>query len=770
MLNIDSQNFFIDFTQFASDFVSTKDDEPMENEFQNLKHNVDVTMNLLNEVDMGNWRRLSEKFNLFIRLREMTFRYEDDVYKRQRAYYKMAEIWNKIEPFLLPSEPEEKNLIFNTVHLCEYPGAFIHCLVDYFTVDNRQFKWAWLASSQNNSNETIQQSIYSLQSSLRFSRLTHHNWIFGEKGTGDLFLESDSIIEEMRQRRNDEKHFADFMTCDGGIDTTLDPNNQEKLSYRLIKLELETSFQLLKDGGSLLIKMYTLFDFDSHLLLRVLYENFKTIYFLKSKISNMGSSEFYIFAHQFQPVDVNRDFSEMMGHALKNLSLRFLRSIYTNQYIRSWHRICYILTKLFLFEKKNGSRQNFDKRIDNYRQNMLTLYESEVDDTLTYLNERDFSTNIYQDIRRARKQLCDDALNCWKNFKEQLLNRLTIPDELIYWNTTFQNMYERLNIDEFETESALHGSMLPVLYADDYLHSTGILNWQFYLTYSGTLDERKSVADDASLQTFFSMITARYQSVEKPSLVGQYIVARQKKNVKDTFLEASKNIIFFGVEAETETLKHVRDMIHLTFDQRKQFISSVFCERHFFKLLNNIYELKKPLIQMELSNNSKITSDDMEQIEEILWLLLGKIVKKTICHFTTNIDSEYSVILNGPEKTISFVNGIISRIQFDIFFLLMLFYQQTNISHDIKRADCLFVVNCKYSKFGKKLVKHKNKILEIFSEIARTIDSSSGKVLMNLFSASSLFECELPHPIHFIMQLNHFLIYHLADESLSEKH
>ena len=213
-----------------------------------------------------------------------------------------------------------------TVHLCEAPGAFITALNHYLRADGRQARWNWLASTLNpyhGANTTD-----SMVDDDRFIQFTRDNWFFCDDDSGNLMLASNiaSIRRKARElavewlsssdggercgkdipatspsseavtpassadsvsccdelgSESDVMHHddsgedlcfghADLVTADGSVDCQDVPAEQESHVAALHFCEVVTSLGLLKRGGALVVKMFTLLEHSSVCLLYLL--------------------------------------------------------------------------------------------------------------------------------------------------------------------------------------------------------------------------------------------------------------------------------------------------------------------------------------------------------------------------------------------------------------------------------------------------------------------------------------------------------------------
>lgn len=125
----------------------------------------------------------------------------------------------------------------------------------------------------------------------------HHNMHFltGKDGTGDICkIENvDAMIQEIGAAS------CDLITADGGFDFSIDFNNQEQLSSRLILSEIYMALLLQKETGTFFLKIYDIYSHTTIQLLYVLKMFYKSITFIKPPTSRPANSEKYVLCEGF---------------------------------------------------------------------------------------------------------------------------------------------------------------------------------------------------------------------------------------------------------------------------------------------------------------------------------------------------------------------------------------------------------------------------------------------------------------------------------------
>ncbi|XP_011561723.3 cap-specific mRNA (nucleoside-2'-O-)-methyltransferase 2 [Plutella xylostella] len=175
-----------------------------------------------------------------------------------------------------------------SLHLCEAPGAFIASLNHYLKSHYPNIEWQWIASTLNPYYEGNSPS--NMISDDRFMFHTLDHWEFGRDNTGNLmdWENSQSII-----RRAKELGEVLLVTADGSIDCLQKPDAQEEVTSPLHYCEIVTALQALSEGGTLIFKLFTLFEHSTVSLMYLINHLFEEVNIYKPVTSRQGNSEVY---------------------------------------------------------------------------------------------------------------------------------------------------------------------------------------------------------------------------------------------------------------------------------------------------------------------------------------------------------------------------------------------------------------------------------------------------------------------------------------------
>ena len=213
-----------------------------------------------------------------------------------RSFYKMVEIVSLFElQYLL-------NRDFQSFHLAEGPGGFIEALAFLKKLSNQS------SNNTNTNTNTISHYGMTLQSSdvdvpsWKKSQdfLKKNPQVIIENGpskTGDLFR-----LDNLKYCYTSYYNSMDMITGDGGFDFSLDYDNQEHSSIKLIFAQICFAIMMQKVGGIFILKIFDIFTRPTVELLFLLANLYDSVYIIKPYTSRIANSEKYIVCKGFRGV------------------------------------------------------------------------------------------------------------------------------------------------------------------------------------------------------------------------------------------------------------------------------------------------------------------------------------------------------------------------------------------------------------------------------------------------------------------------------------
>lgn len=199
-----------------------------------------------------------------------------------RSFYKMIEI---CKTFSIVNELPSNNAL--TFHLAEGPGGFIEAL-------------SFLRNNLNDTyyGMTLQNEDINIPGWKKSSKFLKNNPnVVIENGydqTGNLF-NKDNLLYCFQKYKGS----MNLITGDGGFDFSVDFNNQETLSCKLIFSQICFALAMQKKGGTFILKVFDLFTSFSIDLVFLLCSLYKKVYIIKPFTSRYANSEKYLVCKEF---------------------------------------------------------------------------------------------------------------------------------------------------------------------------------------------------------------------------------------------------------------------------------------------------------------------------------------------------------------------------------------------------------------------------------------------------------------------------------------
>lgn len=199
-----------------------------------------------------------------------------------RSYFKFIEIANVFEIL------SNYDGVIESFHICEGPGGFIEAISVLRSNQNDKYYGMTLVNDD--------ESTPGWKKSQKFLK-NNKNVIIetGEDKTGDILHPCNY------------KHCAinylnkfDIITGDGGFDFSVDFNNQETISNKLILGQILYALTLQKQGGAFILKIFDMFSKSTQDYIYFLSHYYNKVYIFKPQTSRLANSEKYIICKDFK--------------------------------------------------------------------------------------------------------------------------------------------------------------------------------------------------------------------------------------------------------------------------------------------------------------------------------------------------------------------------------------------------------------------------------------------------------------------------------------
>ena len=227
-----------------------------------------------------------------------------------RSFYKMIEIcenFNCLSDIALP---------LTSFHLAEGPGGFIEALIYLRNNIDDNYYGMTLQSSDID--------IPSWRKSTEFLKKNKNVHIEnGPKNNGDLMEKAN-----LEYCYKTYKNSMDIITGDGGFDFSIDFNNQEQNSIKLIFSQICFALAMQKQGGTFILKIFDIFTQSTLDLIYILSNYYENINIFKPHTSRIANSEKYLICQGFHldNYDIIEHFISIFDTTINNKSfiVRFL--------------------------------------------------------------------------------------------------------------------------------------------------------------------------------------------------------------------------------------------------------------------------------------------------------------------------------------------------------------------------------------------------------------------------------------------------------------
>jgi len=255
-----------------------------------FKQYYDILCNIKNNIDNNEklWEKYKKIINPYELLHVSNGKYKKNRIVRynpiSRSYFKMIEL---IVDYNLLDSVKNKSATFAC--LAEGPGGFMEAINNYRkSFVNTDLDKIYGITLEPN-NYTIPDWSKNINIPKKFN-ITY----------GNLYNVND--IKKFSENFNNNNNKAFLVSADGGFDYSVDFNNQEQLSYRIIFCEIITAFSILQINGNFVCKIFDIFNIFTMKIIYLLGCYFEKVYIVKPKTSRVANSEKYIVCKGFKGI------------------------------------------------------------------------------------------------------------------------------------------------------------------------------------------------------------------------------------------------------------------------------------------------------------------------------------------------------------------------------------------------------------------------------------------------------------------------------------
>lgn len=202
---------------------------------------------------------------------------------------------------LIPlSDPISQFVYFDNA---AFPGSFILAANHIVHTMSEIKKFAWYASSLLEETDDNKEP---LGDSYQLYANNPYNWLMHQTNNGDI-ADGMNIIDFQMQFKiiYGCEHSVDLYSCDLGTDVSRNYNAQEEIHFTLNICQIACGLSILKRGGNMVVKHYTIFEPFTISYIALLTNLFESVEIVKPLTSKRTNSELYIvcktYKYPFEP-------------------------------------------------------------------------------------------------------------------------------------------------------------------------------------------------------------------------------------------------------------------------------------------------------------------------------------------------------------------------------------------------------------------------------------------------------------------------------------
>ena len=213
------------------------------------------------------------------------------------AWLKCYELIYKHE--LIPLNKVIENFVY--FDNAAFPGSFILATNHIVKTLSKIKNFEWNASSLLNGDKHQNQNTDPLEDTYNLYANYPERWLMNELNNGDI-TDRKNILDFQRQfkEKYGAEHSVDLYTCDLGTDVSSNYNAQEEIHFMMNLCQIVCGLSVLKSGGHMLIKHYTIFEPFTISYVSLLSNLFEQVIITKPITSKITNSEIYLVCKKYQ--------------------------------------------------------------------------------------------------------------------------------------------------------------------------------------------------------------------------------------------------------------------------------------------------------------------------------------------------------------------------------------------------------------------------------------------------------------------------------------
>ncbi|CAL8123797.1 unnamed protein product [Orchesella dallaii] len=287
-----------------------------------LKGRLNETKSQLDHFPLQEWHSHTKHMNIANKIMPNVKRIANPEFSSQ-AWGKMFEILcsydiipvdiiNKADQIY--NEEGSGKVAFDSIHLCEAPGAFVSAFNHFLKISYPAIDWNWMATTLSPYHES--NDVSKMINDDRLILMSMDNWTFLEDFTGNILSYPNlkyivkerqyKLLEPRKEVSGNEPETVLLVTADGSIDCQGNPSDQEKMVAHLHFGEIVTALMLLHKGGTFVLKIFTFLEASTICHLYFLSCVFEELHLFKPSVSKEGNSEVYVICLKYLGKDTIR--------------------------------------------------------------------------------------------------------------------------------------------------------------------------------------------------------------------------------------------------------------------------------------------------------------------------------------------------------------------------------------------------------------------------------------------------------------------------------